>query len=147
MRNSPKPISVLDKTAFGGVCCTKHKSANRRRGQVDGALVLKESRRCWKGGRSKPVEWTAEGGLNGEQVPSLCSDGLFPRYQGKARAGAPPSGRFETANLGGTAEVSRLLSQRFLFTGLFLGRRSFFDAPPPETAGVWKGADGMAHDL
>ena len=114
MRNSPKPISVLDKTAFGGVCCTKHKSANRRRGQVDGALVLKESRRCWKGGRSKPVEWTAEGGLNGEQVPSLCSDGLFPRYQGKARVGAPPSGRFETANLGGTAEVLRLLSQRYL---------------------------------
>ena len=77
-------------------------------------MVLIASRRWWKGGRRKPVEWTAEGGLNREQAPSLRFDGLFPRYQGKARDGAPPSGRFETANLGGTAEVLRLLSQRYL---------------------------------
>ena len=54
------------------------------------------------------------------------SDGLFPRYQGKACVRTPPSGRFFTANLGGTAEVSRLLSQKYLLWvlswdgGLFL---------------------------
>ena len=34
----------------------------------------------------------------------VCSDGLFPRYQGKTCDGTSQSGRF-IVNLGGTAEV------------------------------------------
>ena len=30
----------------------------------------------------------------GVSFGGVCPDGLFPRYQGKARVGAPPSGRF-----------------------------------------------------
>jgi len=55
----------------------------------------------------------------------VSADGLFPRYQGKACVSTPPSGRVFSANLGGTAEVSRLLSQRNHF-GSFRGMEVFF---------------------
>lgn len=56
---------------------------------------------------------------------AVKSDGLFPRYQGKTCDGTSPSGR-TCANLGGTAEVIRLLSQRSIPYWSFRGQGSFF---------------------
>ena len=56
---------------------------------------------------------------------AVKSDGLFPRYQGKTCDGTSPSGR-TCANLGGTAEVFRLLSQRSIPYWSFRGQGSFF---------------------
>jgi hypothetical protein len=57
--------------------------------------VLPESCRRWKGSRNSFAEWTAEGGPNALPVGL---DGLSPRYQGKTRDGASPSGRIFRQN-------------------------------------------------
>ena len=71
------------------------------------------------------------GGRTERSFFSVSTDGLFPRYQGKACDGTPLSGR-ESVNLGGTAEVFRLLSQRNLLEMGPCGTKVFFVSLDPQ---------------
>ncbi len=70
-----------------------------------------ESRRRWDGGGAEPVEWTAEGGPKGfSPVIRVGADGYSP-VTGKGACWRAAEWAI-IANLGGTAEAFRLLSQR-----------------------------------
>ena len=97
-------------------------------------MVLQESCRRWDGGGSKPVEWTAEGGLNRELLPYYAPPGFSPvtkerRVTARRRAGGfkPPiwvaPQKFQDFCPKGTCQ------------GPFVGWRSFFDAPPRKRPG------------
>ena len=96
--------------------------------------VLSESCRWWDGSRSSFAEWTAEGGLNADG--QVGTDGLFPRYQGRACDGTPPSGRIPSNWV--APQKFRLLSQENTFYGSLRGWRSFFDAPHAESTQIRK---------
>ena len=65
------------------------------------------------------------------------SDGLFPRYQGKACVRTPPSGRFFYRQFGWHRRSFKTFVPKVPVMGPFVGWRSFFDASP-EAAGAWK---------
>lgn len=90
---------------------------------------LPASCRWCKGSRNDFAEWTAEGGPNGAQLP-VSTDGLFPRYQGKACDGTSLSGRM-SVNLGGTAEVSDFCPKGTYWKGP-CGMKVFFVSHFPE---------------
>ncbi len=111
---------------------------------------LPASRRQCEGGRNNSGEWTAEGGPNRSPVgrgERNETEWNFRRQvkmerwsffrRSKLRRAFPPLPRkgmcwhtaeraISIANLGGTAEVSRLLSQRNLSQVLYDGMRVFF---------------------
>lgn len=73
---------------------------------------------------------------------AVKSDGLFPCYQGKTCDGTSPSGRI-CANLGGTAEVFRLLSQGSNSLLVFPWTGAVFSCPERPRS---KGANTMANE-
>lgn len=68
-------------------------------------------------GQRKGVRGMDRGG-RAEQGSLVGTDGLFPRYQGKACIGTPQSGRV-IVNLGGTAEASNLCPNKTAQVGLW----------------------------
>lgn len=59
----------LDKNAFPGLHCGQSKVNKPMMRTSTQSEALSESRRRWDGGREESVEWTAEGGPNGEFLP------------------------------------------------------------------------------